>query len=64
MLPVRLHKVIGKIQIDAILNIVPAMEFLNRTKPIKFPTERYSGTNIILINVAMFRELLILDFIL
>ena len=51
MLPVRLHIVIGKTQIADAWSKTPDIALSYKTIPIKSPTDRYSGMNIMLINI-------------
>ena len=57
MLPVRLHKVIGKTHTADSCNNKPENSLLYKTTPIKFPTARYSGIKSIQIKVEILIEL-------
>ena len=61
MLPDRLHIVIGKTHIADIWSMIPDIALLNKTIPIKSPTERYRGMNSMLTNVETLIAFKILD---
>ena len=60
MLPVKLHIVIGKTHMAATWRSIPDIILSYSTIPIKFPTERYRGTNNMLINIEIFIALVML----
>ena len=60
MLPVKLHSVIGRTHIADSCNKTPDEALPYNTIPIRSPTERYSGINIILIKILVDIDLLIL----